>query len=314
MIIEPNFINLKVLYRTDTTIAIFISAWIHDATLFTKTEMLFNKIRSHYKNVHVFLIPWWYRDGVDHYKVMEIYATNVTILANSIDEDIFYRRHKLNSIYCNQNCWLDASIFNIMPREKEYDLVINANNSEWKNHHLLAEINKKYKTLFITYNTSNNDLQRYNPACILNEIRTYRVVEELNKCRVGLALSTKEGSCYASTEYLLCGLPVISTKSVGGRQVWYDNSNSIVVNPSGLELDKAIEAVLKNIDTFNSADIRNNCIMKQQMFRTIFAKQMQKILPGANVQSIIDKAFTHKMLNHVKVDNITLDYIINHEI
>jgi hypothetical protein len=54
--------------------------------------------------------------------------------------------------------------------------------------------------------------------------------------------------------------------------------------------------------------------MKQQMFRTIFAKQMQKILPGANVQSIIDKAFTHKMLNHVKVDNITLDYIINHEV
>ena len=314
MIVEPNFINLKVLYRTNTTIAIFISTWIHDITLFTKIEILFNEIKSHYKNVHVFLIPWWYKDGVNHYKLLEKYTTNVTILANSIDEDLFYKRHKLNSIYCNQNCWLDASIFNIMSIKKEYDLVINANNSEWKNHHMLAEINKKYKTLFITYNTSNNDLQRYNPTCILNEIRTYRVVEELNKCRIGLALSTKEGSCYASTEYLLCGLPVISVKSAGGRQVWYDKHNSIVINPDGLELDKAIESMLKNIDTFNSVDIRNNCIKKQQMFRTIFVEQIQKILPETNIQSTIDKAFSHKMLNYIEIDNITLDYIINHEV
>lgn len=314
MSVEPNFINLKVLYRTDTTIAIFISTWIHDANLFAKVQMLFNNIRYHYKNVYVFLIPWWYKDGVNHYKLLEKYTTNVTILANSIDEDLFYKRHKLNSIYCNQNCWLDASIFNIMSIKKEYDLVINANNSEWKNHHLLTEINRKYKTLFITYNTSNNDLQRYNPACILNEIRTHKVVEELNKCRIGLALSTKEGSCYASTEYLLCGLPVISTKSVGGRQTWYDKYNSIMVNPDGIELDKIIESALKNIDSFNSVDIRNNCIKKQQMFRAIFAEQVQKILPEINVQLIIDNAFSHKMLNHIKIDNITLDYIIKHEV
>jgi glycosyltransferase involved in cell wall biosynthesis len=157
-------------------------------------------------------------------------------------------------------------------------------------------------------------LQRYNPACILNEIRTCRVVEELNKCRIGLALSTIEGSCYASTEYLLCGLPVISTKSVGGRQVWYDESNSIVVSPNGVELDKAIESTLRNIDSFSNVDIRTNCIKKQQMFRTIFIKQMQKILPSTNVQLIIDKVFSHKMLNYVEVDNITLDYIMNHEV
>lgn len=314
MSVEPNFINLKVVYRTDKTIVIFISAWIHDANLFAKVQMLFTNIRYHYKNVHVFLIPWWYKDGVDHYKLIEIYATTVTILANSIDEDLFYKIHKLNSIYCNQNCWLDASIFNIMPIKKEYDLVINANNSQWKNHHMLADINKKYKTLFITYNTSINDLQRYNPACILNEIRTHKVVEELNKCRIGLALSTKEGACYASTEYLLCGLPVISTKSVGGRQTWYDKYNSIVVNPDEVELDKAIESALKNIDSFDSMSIRNNCIKKQQMFRTIFDRQIQKILPNMDAKSIIDNAFSHKMLNHIKIDNITLDYIIKHEV
>ena len=50
------------------------------------------------------------------------------------------------------------------------------------------------------------------------------------------------------------------------------------------------------------------------MFRAIFAEQVQKILPEINVQSIIDNAFSHKMLNHIKIDNITLDYIIKHEV
>jgi glycosyltransferase involved in cell wall biosynthesis len=314
MIVKPDFINLKVLFKTDRTIAIFISTWIHDTNLFAKVEALFREIKSHYKDVYIFLIPWWYKDGVEHYKQLKKYATSVMILANSIDEDIFYKRNKLNSIYCNQNCWLDSSIFNVKPTKKEYDLVINANNSEWKNHHLLTEINKKYKTLFLTYKTSNTDLQKYNPACILNEIPTHQVPEELNKCRIGLVLSTKEGSSYASTEYLLCGLPVISVKSVGGRQVWYNRHNSIVINSDKAELEKAIEHILKDIDAFNNVDIRNNCIKKQQMFRTIFAEQLQKSIPDTNIKLVVDKMFSHKMLNHIKIDNITLDYIMNHEV
>ncbi len=303
-------IFIKILLKIDSTIIIFINGWMHDATIFTKVQELFKEIKLFYRDVHVFLVPFWYRDGVDHYKLMEKYATTITILANSIDEDIFYRSHSLNSIFCNHNCWLDASIFNIMPIRKEYDLVINANNHLWKNHHMLAKINKKYKTLFITYNVSNNDLQRYNPACILNMIDTHMVVEELNKCRVGLALSSREGSCYASTEYLLCGLPVISTKSVGGRQVWYDEHNSIVVNPCEAELDKAIEYMLMNVDSFNREDIRNNCMKRQQIFKNIFTSQMQKIMPDKNAQSIIDKIFTHKMLNYVEIDNITFEKVV----
>ena len=303
-------IFIKILLRTDTTIIIFINSWMRDKTLSSKVVTLFKEIKLCFKDVHVFLIPWWYRDGVDHYKLIETYTTTITILANTIDEDFYYKRYALNSIFCNHNCWLDASIFNIMPIKKEYDLVINANNYAWKNHYMLAEINKKYKTLFITYNTSNNDLQRYNPACILNNIDAYRVVEELNKCKIGLALSSREGSCYASTEYLLCGLPVISTKSDGGRQVWYDEHNSIVVAPCERELYKAIESALMNIDTFNCVDIRNNCIKKQQIFRAFFVNQMQNILPDTNIQSLIDKIFTHKMLNYVDVNDITFEKVL----
>lgn len=59
-----------------------------------------------------------------------------------------------------------------------------------------------------------------------------QVCAALNRCEVGLALSELEGPCWASTEYLLCGLPVVTTPCSGGREVWYNEGNSIVVQPT----------------------------------------------------------------------------------
>lgn len=47
------------------------------------------------------------------------------------------------------------------------------------------------------------------------------VTDAIYKSCLGGIFSEHEGACYASTEYLLCGCPVISTPSVGGRDVWY---------------------------------------------------------------------------------------------
>ena len=43
----------------------------------------------------------------------------------------------------------------------------------------------------------------------------------LAHARVGLCLSAVEGHMRASIEYLLCGLPVVSTPSIGGRDRYY---------------------------------------------------------------------------------------------
>ena len=43
----------------------------------------------------------------------------------------------------------------------------------------------------------------------------------INKCRVGLCLSSEEGGMYASTQYLLCGLPVVTTNNIGGRNTFF---------------------------------------------------------------------------------------------
>ena len=48
-------------------------------------------------------------------------------------------------------------------------------------------------------------------------------------CNVGLCLSAVEGCMRASMEYLLCGLPVVSTRSVGGRDRYFGTSYCRVV-------------------------------------------------------------------------------------
>ncbi|MBV9309509.1 MAG: glycosyltransferase [Solirubrobacterales bacterium] len=50
----------------------------------------------------------------------------------------------------------------------------------------------------------------------------------LTQAQVGLCLSRVEGARYATMEYLLAGLPVVSTPSFGGREVWLDADYSIV--------------------------------------------------------------------------------------
>ncbi|KAL4440414.1 hypothetical protein ABPG75_003415 [Micractinium tetrahymenae] len=58
------------------------------------------------------------------------------------------------------------------------------------------------------------------------------VYAALNHSEVGALLSALEGPCWASTECLLCGLPVVSTRCSGGREVWYSQDNSIIVEPT----------------------------------------------------------------------------------
>ena len=296
-----DYINFKVLYKTNTDIIIFISSWDDSPFLSVKVEKLFSKIRASFNKVIVFIIPWWYRDGAKQYIRIKKYTDKLTILANSQEDNFFYKRHDLNSIFCNQNCWLDSSLYDIDLKPREFDLVINANNNLWKNHSLLTEINKKYKTLFITYNTGeNNDLAKYNPADIKNEIPNKEVASELNKCGVGLVLSLKEGSCYASTEYLLCGLPVVSLKGVGGRHVWYNQSNSIISREDNLHNDIK-KALCTN---FNRSLIRKECIDLQLKHRNMFSIYLQSIYPDENIEKIIRDNFSNKMLYYCKINKI----------
>lgn len=71
------------------------------------------------------------------------------------------------------------------------------------------------------------------------------IVRANTRARVGLCLSEVEGAMLASIQYLLCGLPVVTTPSRGGRAVFFDAQNSVVVTPE----PKAVAAGVRELIT-----------------------------------------------------------------
>jgi hypothetical protein len=62
----------------------------------------------------------------------------------------------------------------------------------------------------------------------------------VNQSRCGLVLSAVEGANNASVEYFLCGIPLVTTPSEGGRDVMYDERHVIVVQPTALAVEAAV--------------------------------------------------------------------------
>jgi glycosyltransferase involved in cell wall biosynthesis len=69
------------------------------------------------------------------------------------------------------------------------------------------------------------------------------VNRHLNRARIGLCLSEKEGPMLASSEYLLSGLPIVSTPSVGGRHIYFDEEFCLVVSADPSSVAEAVDAL-----------------------------------------------------------------------
>ena len=141
----------------------------------------------------------------------------------------------IEAIFCNQNCLVNENVFTIDENaEKKYDAIYNGQMTRAKRHHLAARIES---LALITYRYAGyyeasyeEDVRRClghavwlvdayqdSEKASIEEIARYN-----NQCRVGLCLSANEGAMFGSIEYLLCGLPVVTTRNIGGRDVFFD--------------------------------------------------------------------------------------------
>lgn len=158
-----------------------------------------------------------------------------------------------NPLFINQNAFIDENVFNIINGiRKEFDAIYNGRLRPVKRHFLAKEVGENYKlALLVGHHTSTvgNISETEVPNNVFRNqvhLKKPQVVELLNKSRVGLALSGAEGACFASSEYLLCGVPVVSTFCSGGRQEWYNDYNSIVTPPDPAAVNKAVAELLNN--------------------------------------------------------------------
>jgi glycosyltransferase involved in cell wall biosynthesis len=131
-----------------------------------------------------------------------------------------------NSIFLDERIYAPPSSPNAGPRR--HDAAYIARLDPFKRHELAAGI----RSLVLMYGMSPGEdyerVKRILPhAHFANHERhgghydvlsQSAVCEILNRSRIGLCLSALEGAMRAAIEYALCGLAVVSTHSVGGRE------------------------------------------------------------------------------------------------
>jgi len=178
------------------------------------------------------------------------------VVANTPTESLQLARLSVPNILANELMFVDERIF--VPSaptaapEKEYEAVYVARLLTWKRHELARAV----ENLLLIYD--------HEPAA--GEVRRVRLVlprarfgnHEFNggaykhlpqevfldlvrKSAVGLCLSAREGSMRASLEYRLCGIPVVSTRSLGGRDRYFCGPHVRVVDDDPVSVARAVQ-------------------------------------------------------------------------
>lgn len=194
----------------------------------------------------------------------------------------------LASHLINQNAWINFDIIRPMGFPREYRAVINARAKNWKRYALasqvdgLALITQRWN---IEHHFGENDDSYLRLDYKFLNDRILDVVEVRNTyCRsnLGLCLSVREGACYASSEMLLCGLPVISTKpedpqgTLGGREYWYTPHNSVLCDATPEAVRDAVLEVEARIESgdFDREQIRQAHVDESLRLRNVFKRDV----------------------------------------
>ncbi len=149
-----------------------------------------------------------------------------------------------DTVLANHNAFLDERLFFPVPdTPKRFGAVYNARLVPWKRHDLaagvprLAVISGGYAVdpqqareriqalpnlAWTNWNAETGDW---------NKLLPWDVRSILVRSHCGLCLSAVEGAMFASGEYLLCGLPVVTTPSDGGRDAFFEDGYVATVEP-----------------------------------------------------------------------------------
>lgn len=164
------------------------------------------------------------------------------------------------AVFLNHNLFVSEDDFYPIDGEPlRFDAVYNARLNAQKRHELSLLID----SCAMIFMRTSMELQSYERELILRHAREaprHRFINELrdgvpeyleppainriyNQSAVGLALSMAEGAMYASIEYLLSGLPVVTTPNWGGRDVYFDSEYCITAEPDPRAVRDAVIAL-----------------------------------------------------------------------
>ncbi len=260
-------------------------------------------------------LPWYcdeesLQENVDFFAcVTGLPIERIILLANSENElQTAIKIGLTNSKLVCQNAWLDYNLFQPQFETKKiYDLVINCRPENWKRPFLAKDIDNLAVIKGANHRPSDYcDLAPLNPAYMNPErIAPQEVCNILAQSYCGGIFSAVEGACYSSSEYLIMGLPVISTSSLGGRDVWYNDHNSIIVSDNSADVARAVEEVKDRLNdgSFYPPEIRAMHISQAEGYRKDFIGMIRDRLQGIDKDpaAVFKENYRNKMVRYIKV-------------
>lgn len=196
-------------------------------------------------------------------------------------------RHGVEALFCNQNAFVNERVFRpFLTVEKRYDAVYNACMTPYKRHPLASEVKS---LMLMTYRYSGTHSTDYemevrtllqhadwvkNSFGDKDKVSTDELVKYYNLARSGLCLSEIEGSMFASIEYMLCGLPVVSTPCVGGRDTFWDPEFVTIAEPEPTAIAEAVDDLVRREVDPNL--VRSNTLKKVEIHRQTLRKALSE--------------------------------------
>lgn len=229
-----------------------------------------------------------HKDNLLHFQ--KLYPSMVFVfLTNTEGERYAFQKLGVGAEWVHHNTFVDDRIFcPISNMEKRFKAVYDGRMSLFKRHELAAEV---ASLALITYRIPCAENHAYDLRTqqelahahwfnerVEGEYRSLSLPEinaALNQCNVGLCLSAEEGGMLASIQYLLAGLPVVTTASLGGRDVFFDPEYVLTVAASPQAVAQGVDTMIaRNL----SADkIRLKTIEKMRDHQKRFIQLLKEV-------------------------------------
>ncbi|QIG52184.1 glycosyltransferase [Nordella sp. HKS 07] len=192
------------------------------------------------------------------------------------------------SMFIDENVWRPGGT--TIETLRVFDAVYNARFDAMKRH----ELARKVSNLLLIYGLTihkpiaeaTEEMRIILPGShFANEIkgagtytplRSAEIAQLYARARVGLCLSREEGYSRVSTEYMLCGLPVVSTASIGGRDRYYGNEYCRIVEDDEDAVAAAVQQLIER--NYSALDVRNKLIRSLVFERANFLKAINRIV------------------------------------
>ncbi len=184
----------------------------------------------------------------------------IIIAANTPAELKLLRAQGIEAILANHNIFVDETVFRPLPRVAvRHAAIYNASFSPFKRRELCVELSSCAHLGYAAdpaqkedplphFNAARAALPQHHFLNPLNggrprRLNAVQVNRALATAEVGLCLSEAEGAMMASVEYLMAGLPVVTTPSLGGRDRYLNELTSITCEPNPRAVREAVEAL-----------------------------------------------------------------------